>query len=278
MEYVTFNNGVKMPLVGFGTFRTKGEECRDAVLCAIRTGYRMIDTAQGYRNEEFVGEAIRTCGVPRDELFITTKVNYSSFENARAAVEESLVKLGSDYVDLVLLHWPFGNIYAAWRALEAMYKEGKIRAIGVSNFEPDRFIDLCAFNEIVPAVNQVEMNVLCQRKTEREWMAQYGIAPEAYAPLGQGKRDEMFALPAVAAAAQAHGKTPAQIILRYLVELGVAVIPKSTHPERIAENFALFDFALTEEEKAALAAADTATALVGNPERPETALRFVGKK
>lgn len=177
MDTITLNNGVQMPLIGFGTFLMAGEECEASILSALRHGYRMIDTAEAYGNEEAVGSAIAKSGIARDELFLVTKVNFRSYENARETVEASLAKLGTDYLDLVLLHWPFGNYYAAWRELEKLHQEGRIRAIGVSNFEPDRLIDLIGFNEVVPAVNQIETHLLCQRRDERAWMEKYGIAP-----------------------------------------------------------------------------------------------------
>ncbi len=268
MDTITLNNGIPMPMLGFGTFLMNGAQCEESVLAALRSGYRMIDTAEAYGNEEAVGRAIAKSNVPRQELFLVTKVNFRSYENARETVKTSLKKLGTDYLDLVLLHWPFGNYYAAWRELEQMYREGTLRAIGVSNFEPDRLIDLIEFNEIAPAVNQIETHLLCQRRAEREWLEKYHVRHMAYAPLGQGRRNEMFEAPALVEVAKAHGKTPAQTALRFLMQSGVAVIPKSVHEERIRENFDLFDFALTAEEMERLTELDAAAPMIGTPEDP----------
>ena len=275
METITLNNGIKMPLLGLGTFKMVGEECAHSVRMAIETGYRMIDTAEGYRNEEQVGQGIAESGVDRKELFIVTKVNFRSFENAREAVLSSLKKLRTDYLDLVLLHWPFGNYYAAWRELEKLHAEGVLRAIGVSNFEPDRLIDLVSFNKVVPAVNQIETHLLCQRQVERKWMEKFNVSPMAYAPLGQARRSEMFTLPEVTALAKKYGRTPAQILLHFLIQLGIIVIPKSVHEERIKENFNVFGFELTETEMETLRALDTATPMVGTPAKPEKVEMFM---
>jgi len=266
---MTLNNGVIIPMLGFGTFLTGGDECEESVLSAIQNGYRLIDTAEAYGNEEAVGRGIARSGVARNDLFLVTKVNFRSYEDARATVEASLRKLKTDYLDMVLLHWPFGNYYAAWRELEKLHGEGKIRAIGVSNFEPDRLIDLIEFNEITPAINQIETHLLCQRQKERQWMDKYHVAHMAYAPLGQGHKNEMFADPVLTAIAEAHGKTPVQTALRFLVQSGVVVIPKSVHPQRIQENINIFDFALSADEMAQLRGMDTAAAMIGNPEQPE---------
>ena len=269
MEYLTLNTGVQMPLVGFGTFMLGGATCKNAVAAAIETGYRMIDTAEAYGNEKEVGEGIRQSGIDRKELFLVTKVNFKSYENTEQTVLQSLANLQTDYIDLLLLHWPFANYYAAWRTLEKLYAEGKVRAIGVSNFEPDQLLDLIAYNKIVPAVNQIETNLYCQRTAERSWMDKKQVAHMAYAPLGQGNRNEMFAEPAVLALSKKYGKTPAQVLLRFLTQKGIAVIPRSTQPKHIQENFALFDFALTTEEVAQLAALDKKEPLIGKPETPE---------
>lgn len=272
MEMMTLNNGVEMPILGFGTYQvTDPGECEKSVINAVKAGYRLIDTAQAYGNEEAVGAGIRNCGVDRKELFVTTKVWFRCFESddCRASLEESMKKLGVDYLDLVLLHWPFGNVYAAWRVLEEFYKNGKIRAIGVSNMETDRLIDLMEFNEIQPALNQIETHLYCQRKKEHEWMEEYGIIHQAYAPLGQGRANEMFQESAVRKIAEKYGKSPAQVLLRFLVQNHVSVIPKSVHENRIVENIDIFDFELSVEEMAALEALDTAKAMIGNPEDPE---------
>ena len=269
MEYLTLNNGVLMPLIGFGTFMLGGEACKNAVAAAIQSGYRMIDTAEAYGNEKAVGEGIKQSGMDRRALFLVTKVNFKSYENAAQAVRQSLAALQTDYIDLLLLHWPFANYYAAWRVLENLYAEGRIRAIGVSNFEPDQLLDLIAYNKVVPAVNQIETNLYCQRSAERRWMDKKQVAHMAYAPLGQGSRGEMFREPAVLALAERYGKTPAQILLRFLTQKGIAVIPRSTKPEHIKENLGLFDFALTAEELAQLSALDKNEPLIGKPETPE---------
>ncbi len=269
MEYLTLNNGIQMPLVGFGTFMLNGKSCTDAVASAIQAGYRMIDTAQAYGNEAAVGVGIQASGIDRQDLFLVTKVNFTSYENAEQIVLQSLKNLQTDYLDLLLLHWPFANYYAAWRSLEKLYTDGKIRAIGVSNFEPDQLLDLIAYNQIVPAVNQIETNLYCQRSMERSWMDKKQVAHMAYAPLGQGNRNEMYQEPAVCALAEKYNKTPAQILLRFLTQKNIAIIPRSTNPEHIRENFALFDFTLTDEEMALLTSLDRKEPLIGKPETPE---------
>lgn len=269
MEYLTLQNGVQMPLVGFGTFMLSGETCVKAVAEAIQSGYRMIDTAEAYGNEKEVGAGIRASGIDRRELFLVTKVNFKSYEHAEQTVMQSLENLGTDYLDLLLLHWPFANYYGAWRALEKLYEAGKVRAIGVSNFEPDQLLDLIAYNKVAPAVDQIETNLYCQRSAERGWMDKKQVAHMAYAPLGQGNRNEMFREPAVLALAEKYGKTPAQILLRFLTQKGIAVIPRSTKPEHIRENFALFDFKLTADELVQLSVLDKKEPLIGKPETPE---------
>lgn len=269
MEYLTLQNGVQMPLVGFGTFMLSGETCVKAVAEAIQSGYRMIDTAEAYGNEKEVGAGIRASGIDRRELFLVTKVNFKSYEHAEQTVMQSLENLGTDYLDLLLLHWPFANYYGAWRALEKLYEAGKVRAIGVSNFEQDQLLDLIAYNKVAPAVDQIETNLYCQRSAERGWMDKKQVAHMAYAPLGQGNRNEMFREPAVLALAEKYGKTPAQVLLRFLTQKGIAVIPRSTQPEHIRENFALFDFKLTADELAQLSALDKKEPLIGKPETPE---------
>lgn len=268
MNKITLNNDIQMPLLGFGTFLMGGAECEESVLTALRSGYRMIDTAEAYGNEDAVGNAIAESGIPRKEVFIVTKVNFRSYENTCETVEASLQKLKTSYLDLVLLHWPFGNYYAAWRELEKLYHEGKIRAIGVSNFAPDRLIDLIEFNKVTPAVNQIETHLLCQRRTEHKWLEKYHVRHMAYAPLGQGRKNEMFENPVLVEIAKVHGKTAAQVALRFLMQSGVVVIPKSVHADRIKENFNLFDFELTVDEMNQLVKMDTAMPMIGNPEDP----------
>ena len=276
MLTMKLNNGVEMPMLGFGTYQvTDAAECKASVLEAIRAGYRLIDTAQAYGNEEAVGAGIHAAldegVVRREELFVTTKVWFHAYETGecRASLDESMRKLGLDYLDMVLLHWPFGNVYAAWRVLEEYNAAGKIRAIGVSNMEADRLIDLISFNKVKPALNQIETHLYCQRREEKKWLEKYGVAHQAYAPLGQGRANEMFGEAAVRALAEKYGKTPAQVLLRFLIQSNVAVIPKSVHAERIRENIDVFDFALTEDELASLRALDTGKPMIGNAESPD---------
>lgn len=272
MKTVTLNNGVEMPVLGFGTYQiTESAECERSVLEAIETGYRLIDTAQAYGNEEAVGNAIKKCGVPRQELFIVTKVWFKSYEyeEAKASVLESMRKLQTNYLDLVLLHQPFGNTYAGYRALENLYKEGKLRAIGISNFASDRMIDLINFNEIVPQVNQVETHLAFQQEKAQGWMEKYHVQHQAWAPLAQGHGGKMLAHPTITDIAAKYGKTPAQISLRFQIQRGIVVIPKSTRKERIDENFNIFDFALTEEELEKIKAIDTNQPIFGSHQDPE---------
>lgn len=274
METIKLSNGVEMPVIGFGTYQIEDlAQCERCVLDAIAAGYRMIDTAQAYRNEEAVGQAIRKCGVDRKELFVVTKLHFRNSEpdKCRASVLESMDKLGVDYLDLLLLHWPFANYYAAWRELEKLYKEGRLRAIGVSNFHADRLVDLINYNDVAPHVNQIEAHLFCQQRENRAWMDKYQVAAMAYAPLGQARRQEMYVLPQVAGPAEKYGKTPAQIMLRFLIQSGFAPIPKSVHTERIQENFQVLDFALDDAEMDALRALDTGVAMIGNPENPTRA-------
>ena len=269
MKMIKLNNDIKMPVIGFGTFMLSGEICENAVASAIKVGYRMIDTAEAYGNEAAVGNGIVKSGIDRNELFLVTKVNYKSYENTRAAVEQSLKNLQTDYIDLLLLHWPFANYYAAWRELEQLYTEGKIRAIGVSNFEQAQLVDLIAYNKVAPVVNQIETNLYCQRTEERKWLDKKNVAHMAYAPLGQGNRNEMFQESAVMTLAEKYHKTASQILLRFLIQKNVIVIPRSSKPKHIKENFEVFDFALTDHEMEQLSALDQKKALIGNPNCPE---------
>ena len=269
MEYIKLNNGVEIPLLGFGTFLNIGDECEKSVCTAVESGYRLIDTAEAYGNEEQVGKGIKASGIDRNKLFIVTKVNFRSYENTRETVLSSLRKLSTDYIDIVLLHWPFGNYYKAWRELEKLYEEGVIRAIGVSNFEPDRLIDLIEFNKVKPAINQIETHLYCQRAAEHKWEDKYGVSHMAYAPLGQGRANEMFSEPAVEALARKYGKTAAQILLRFNIQNNVVVIPKSVNNSRIKENIDVFDFSLSEDEMNSLRRLDKASPMIGNPETPE---------
>lgn len=271
MEYVTLNNGIRMPILGYGVYQVTPEECERCVLDAISVGYRSIDTAQAYANEEGVGSAIVKCGVPRDELFITTKVWVSNagYEAAKASIDESLRKLRTDYIDLLLIHQPFGDYYGTYRAMEEACKKGKTRAIGVSNFYPDRFVDIAHFATIKPAVNQVETHVFQQQKQAIEYMQKYGTQIESWGPFAEGKNG-LFTNPTLAEIGAAHGKSVAQVALRFLIQNGVVVIPKSTHKERMEENFNVFDFTLTDEEMARIEALDSGESLFFSHYDPQT--------
>ena len=257
MEYVTLSNGVKMPRLGYGVYQVTKDECERCVSDALKVGYRHIDTAQSYFNEEEVGNAIKKSGIPREELFITTKVwiEHYGYEECRKSVIESMRKLQLDYIDLVLLHQPFADYYGAWRALEELYAEGKLRAIGVSNFNPDRLVDICSFSRIKPMVNQVETHPHNQQKAAHEWMNKYGVVHEAWAPFGEGRGD-LFTDPVLEKIAAKYGKTTAQVMLRWHIQRGIAVIPKSTHIERMRGNFDVFGFTLSDEDMQAIAALD----------------------
>lgn len=276
MEYVTLNNGVKMPILGYGVYQVDPAECERCVLDAIDVGYRSIDTAQAYYNEEGVGSAVAKCGVPREELFLTTKVWISNagYEKAKKSIDESLKKLRTDYVDLFLIHQPFGDYYGTYRALEEAYKAGKIRAIGVSNFYPDRYIDLAHFSEVVPAVNQVETHVFQQQKAARRVMEKHGTQIESWGPFAEGKNG-LFTNAVLGEIGKKHGKTVAQTALRFLIQSGVVVIPKSVRKERMQENFDVFDFALSEEEMGQIEALDTAQSLFFSHYDPDTVEWFM---
>lgn len=257
MEYKTLSNGVQMPILGYGVYQVTKDECERCVSDALRAGYRHIDTAQSYFNEEEVGNAIQKSGIPREELFLTTKVwvEHYGYDACRASVMESMRKLKTDYIDLMLLHQPFSDYYGAWHALEDLYEEGKLRAIGVSNFYPDRLVDICSFTRIKPMVNQVETHPLNQQIEAKQWMDKYGVQIEAGAPFGEG-RGGLFQNEVLAAIGAKYGKSTAQVMLRWHIQRGVVVIPKSTHYERMVENFNVFDFTLTDEDMSAIAALD----------------------
>lgn len=257
MQYVTLSNGIRMPMLGYGVYQVSNEECERCVLDAIDVGYRSVDTAQAYHNEEAVGKAIEKCGVPRNELFLTTKVWISNagYEKAKASIDMSLQSLRTDYIDLLLIHQPFGDYYGTWRAMEEAYRAGKLRAIGVSNFYPDRLVDLCRFVNIKPMVNQVETHVFQQQTKAREWMNKYGVAHESWGPFAEGRKD-FFTNPVLCDIGQKYQKSAAQIALRFLIQRGVIVIPKSTHKERMKENFEIFNFTLTEGDMQKIAALD----------------------
>ena len=260
MDFVTLSNGVRMPQLGYGVYQVTQDECERCVLDALEAGYRSLDTAQSYFNETQVGTAIRKSKVAREEIFLTTKVwvEHYGYEHARESVMESMHKLQTDYIDLVLLHQPFSDYYGAYRALEDMYDEGKIRAIGVSNFYPDRLVDIASFARIRPMVNQVETHPLNQQTEAKKWMDKYNIQIEAWAPFGEG-RGGLFDNPVLATIGMKHEKSTAQVILRWHLQRGVVVIPKSTHIERMQQNLNVFDFELTEEEMNAIAGLDTGT-------------------
>ena len=258
METVKLNNGVEMPLEGFGVFQVPDPaQCEQAVLDAISTGYRLIDTAAAYRNEEAVGKAIAKCGVPREELFITTKlwVQDASYEGAKKAIETSLNKLGLDYLDLYLLHQPMGDYIGAYRAMEEAYKAGRLRAIGVCNFYPNRLADLCETVEIKPAVNQVELHPFFQQEDALALMKEYGVQPEAWGPFAEGNHG-IFTHPVLTAIGQKYGKSAAQVALRWNVQRGVTVIPKSVHRERMEQNIDIWDFSLSDEDMREIAKLD----------------------
>ena len=258
MEFVTLNNGVKMPLEGFGVFQVPDPAvCEQAVLDAIATGYRLIDTAAAYMNEQAVGAAIQKCGVPREELFITTKlwVQDASYEGAKRAIETSLLNLGLDYIDLYLIHQPMGDYIGAYRAMEEAYREGKLKAIGVCNFYPNRLADLCETVEVTPAVNQVELHPFFQQENALTLMKEYGVVPEAWGPFAEGNHG-IFTHPVLTEIGKQYGKTSAQVALRWNVQRGVVVIPKSIHKNRMEQNIDIWDFQLSEEDMAQIAKLD----------------------
>lgn len=276
MEYVTLSNGVKMPILGYGVYQVTQEECERCVMDALKVGYRLLDTAQSYFNEEQVGSAIKKSGVPREDIFLTTKVwlEHYGYEQTKASVLESMRKLQTDYLDLVLLHQPFSDTYGAYRALEELYEEGKIRAVGISNFYVDRMVDFASFNRIKPMVNQVEINIYNQQKELRKWADKYGIQLEAWAPFGEGRRG-IFNDPVIAEIASKYHKTAAQVMLRWNIQRGVVVIPKTTHIERMKENFDVFDFALTNEDMSAISSLDKAESLFFSHHDPNMVEWFV---
>jgi len=261
MSAITLNNGLEMPLLGFGVFQmTDPTECERAVLDALDTGYRLIDTAASYQNETQVGNALRASGVERSELFITTKLwlGHASYEGAKAQFERSLNRLQLDYVDLYLIHQPFGDVHGAWRAMEELHAAGKIRAIGVSNFQPDRLADLMAFNRIKPAVNQIEVNPFNQQLHAAPWMKSKGIQPEAWAPFAEGKNN-LFTHPVLTAIGNQYGKSVGQVVLRWLLQRGIVSLAKSVRKERMKDNMAVLDFALSDADMNNITAIDTAT-------------------
>lgn len=276
MEYTILNNGVKMPLLGYGVFQIPLEDTKRCVMDAISVGYRSIDTAQGYFNEEGVGEAVTECGVPRSELFLTTKIWISNggYEKAKASIDASLKKLKTDYIDLMLIHQAFNDYYGSYRAMEEAYKAGKIRAIGVSNFMPDRFIDIAEFMQIPPMVNQLEVHAFYQQKQTRKILQKYNTQIMAWSPLAEGKNN-LFTNETLVKIGEKYGKTAAQVDLRFLTQSGVVVIPKSIHKERMEENFNIFDFKLTDEEMQEIEALDLSKSQFIDFHAPEVAKMFV---
>lgn len=275
MQAVTLNNGVEMPLVGFGVFQVEpGEACEKAVMQALACGYRMIDTAVSYKNEESVGQAIAASGIPRDQLFVAIKayIHQMGYEKTRAAFEESCAKLGVDYLDLYLIHMPYGDYYGAWRAMEKLYHEGRVRAIGVSNFQADRLVDLCRNFEVVPAVDQLELHPLYQREDELAVLRGLGVTPECWAPFAEGLSG-MFSQPVLTDIAAAHGVSVAQVVLRWNVQRGVPVIPKSLSPDHMAQNLDLFGFELTDEEMARISTLDQGRPQMFDPRDPAEVAR-----
>ena len=277
MKNIVLNNGVEMPQVGYGVYQVSPEECERCVSDALKVGYRMIDTAQAYHNEEGVGAAVKKSGIPRGDLFLVSKIWISNYgyEKAKESIDESLRRLGTDYIDLMLLHQPFCDRYGAYRALEEAYKEGKLRAIGVSNFYPDHFIDLASNVEIVPAVNQVETHVFDQQIEAQKYMKEFGTYMMAWAPLAEG-RNNFFTNTVLEGIGRKYGKSVAQVALRWLVQRDVIIIPKSTHVERMEQNLDIFDFTLSDDDMAEISRLDTATSLFFDHHDPQTVKMFMG--
>jgi len=276
MESVELNNGVEMPLLGFGTYQIEDpEECERSVREALRTGYRLIDTAAAYGNEEAVGRAIENSDVPRNEVFVTSKlwIQDAGYEPTKDAFERSLDRLGLDSLDLYLIHQPYGDVHGSWRAMEDLYREDRTRAIGVSNFHPDRLMDLMVHNDVVPAVNQIETHPFYQRTDDAAFLAEHGVQHQSWGPFAEGQHD-IFEHDVLTDIGDRYGKSPAQVTLRWLVQRGVVAIPKSVHDERIAENFDVFDFELTGEEMERVADLDTGESLFFDHRDPEMVKRL----
>ena len=276
MEYVTLNNGIKMPQLGYGVYQTPPEDTKRCVLDAIDVGYRSIDTAQAYNNEAGVGDALAESGLPREEFFLTTKVWISNagYEKAKASILESMQKLRTDYLDLLLIHQPFGDYYGTYRAMEELYQAGKLRAIGVSNFGPDRYLDIQHFAKIKPAVNQIETHVFQQQNVAREYLKKYGCQAESWGPFAEGRND-LFTNPVLTAIGKQYGKTAAQVALRFLLQKDVVIIPKSVHKDRMQQNFDLFDFRLSAQDMAAVEALDQGESLFFSHYDPKTVEWFM---
>ena len=273
MEYATLNNGIKMPMAGIGTFLLTPDEAETSVLSALQCGYRLIDTANAYVNEKAVGRAMRKSGIPRDEIFLETKL-WPSFYEQEDAVEKTLQRLGTDYIDLLLIHQPFGDYYGTYRAMEEFYNAGKIRAIGVSNFGPDRYLDIQHFASVKPAVNQIETHVFQQQKQIRPYLEEFGTRLMSWGPFAEGRND-YFTNPTLTAIGAAHGKSAAQTALRFMLEDEIILIPKSAHEARIRENFDIFGFSLTDDERAQIEALDGGQSLFFSHYDPETVKWFM---
>lgn len=273
MNYVTLNNGVTMPQLGFGVYQTPPEETEKAVSDALATGYRLIDTAAAYQNEEGVGAAVAQSGIPREDMFITTKlwVQDHGYDNTLRAFDTSMKKLGLDYLDLYLIHKPYGDYYGAWRAMERLYNEGCVRAIGVTSFWNERLADLCTMNEIKPAVNQIETNVWNQKWQEEAFMKEQHVQQEAWAPFAEGNQD-VFTNPVLQAIAQKYGKTTGQVMLRWLLQRGIVVIPKTVHKQRMEENIQVFDFALDAGDMQQIQSLDTGSSTIYDEMNPQMAM------
>ncbi|MFI7102292.1 aldo/keto reductase [Streptomyces sp. NPDC050161] len=271
MQHVTLNNGVEMPILGFGVYQIPADDTERAVSDALAAGYRLLDTAAAYGNEEAVGRAVKSSGIPRDDLFVTTKLwvqDAPAEANTTRAFETSLHKLGLDHLDLYLMHQPYGDVYGQWRAMETLHREGRARAIGVANFSPDRLIDLIVNNEVVPAVNQIETHPFFQRADHQDLMREHGVQIQSWGGFAEGRND-LFTHPLLGAIGRQHGKSVAQVVLRWLTQRDVVAIPKSVRPERMAENIDIFDFALTDEQMAQIAALDTGSSLFFDHHDPE---------
>jgi 2,5-diketo-D-gluconate reductase A len=267
---LTLNNGVEMPALGFGVYQIPAEQTEQAVTDALAAGYRSLDTAAAYQNEEAVGRAIASSGIPRSELFVTTKlwIQKPGEDNARRAFEASLKRLGLDYVDLYLIHQPLGDYYSSWRAMQEVNREGLAKAIGVANFYPDRLVDLIAHNDVTPAVNQIETHPFFQRTADQALMREHGVQIESWGPFAEGKNN-LFSDPTLSETGAPHGKSVAQVVLRWLIQRNVVVIPKSVRPDRMRENIDVFDFELTDDEMARIAAMDTGTTLFFDHRDPD---------
>lgn len=276
MEYVTLNNGIKMPKLGYGVYQTPPEETERCVLDAIDVGYRSIDTAQAYGNEAGVGAALTKSGLPREEFFLTTKVwiTNAGYEKAKASILESMEKLQTEYLDLLLIHQPFGDYYGSYRAMEELYKAGKLRAIGVSNFGPDRYLDIEHFSEIKPAINQIETHVFQQQKVAKEYLQKYNCQIESWGPFAEGRKD-MFTNPVLTEIGNKYGKTAAQTALRFLMQSDVVVIPKSTHKDRMQQNFDIFDFTLSDDDMTRIKSLDEGESLFFSHYDPKTVEWFM---